>query len=178
MGFNLLKHAIHEHQKTSCSDILNQVNLELSEVLNQKLNESSVRDGMDLALCCLHKDTLELEYSGANNSIYVASNNQLTEYKANKQPIGAYVHEELKPFTSHKIKVNKGDIVYLFTDGYADQFGGPKHKKFKYKQFEETIQSILKQPLAKQKTLLNTQFNEWRGEVDQLDDVLVMGIKI
>lgn len=201
VGYNLLKHAIHEHQKSTPAEILDQVNRDLSDSLRQNYNESSVKDGMDLSLCFFDKNKMELQYAGANNSIYVISGNSdesianrgavreksgsamtngysLTEYKADKQPIGAFLGEELRPFTNKIIKVNKGDVVYLFTDGYADQFGGPKGKKFKYKQFEEILLNNSPLPMKEQLIKLSNCFTEWRGTHEQIDDVLVMGFRI
>jgi len=137
-----------------------------------------------------------LSFSGANNPVYVVSTNENTisslpeerrtkeeyntilhEIKGNKQPIGSH-HAELKPFSTHNIKVNKGDVIYLFTDGYADQFGGEKGKKLKYKVFKKLLMLNSTTEMSEQQKSLNKFFNEWKGEMEQVDDVCVLGIRI
>ncbi|MDP2387871.1 MAG: tetratricopeptide repeat protein [Bacteroidota bacterium] len=187
VGFNLLKHAIHEHGKTKPSEILDQVNNDLSASLRQSFTESNVKDGMDLSLCCIDLKNMCIEYAGANNAIYIISQDldEITdpkklfkEIKADKQPIGTFESQYLKPFTNNVIPIKKGDTIYMFTDGYADQFGGPLGKKFKYKQFEELLLEIHKTPTDAQKDLLARTHENWRGVNEQVDDILVVGIRI
>ena len=135
-----------------------------------------IRDGMDIALCVYDTSTKKLQYSGANNSIYYYSKNELHEIKADKQPIGNYAIE--RPFTSHSIVLNSGDTIYLFTDGYADQFGGQEGKKFKYKQFKDTLQSVAAYDMKRQKQILDDTFEKWKGNFEQVDDVCVMAVRI
>lgn len=183
VGFNLLKHAIHEHGKTIPSDILNQVNIDLSESLRQSFNDSTVKDGMDISLCCYDLKNATLQYAGANNSIYIVSkneNNEATfkEIKADKHPIGIFLGEDFKPFTNHTIKLNKGDVIYQFTDGFADQFGGPLGKKFKYRPFEELLLKNSQLPTSEQKNILSETHETWKGLNEQVDDILVLGVRI
>ena len=114
--------------------------------------------------------------SGANNPLYIFRADELIITKGDKQPIGNYYNE--KPFTNHKIKVNKGDIIYSFTDGFADQFGGPKGKKYMYKRFKSLILSIVEKPLSQQKQILDQTFENWKGNLEQIDDVCIIGVKI
>lgn len=148
------------------------------DIVIEKLSKSNaeVKDGMDISLCYLNKNTLT--WSGANNPLWLIKDNknEIIEITADKQPIGKYA--EIKPFTSHTISLSKGDIIYLFTDGFADQFGGPKGKKFKYKQFSELLVSIKDQPMERQKELIKSRFNEWKGDLEQVDDVCVIGVRI
>ena len=146
-------------------------------------SESEVKDGMDISLCSFNKKTNQLKWAGANNPLWiiknvrsVGPNNQLLEYKANKQPIGKI--DSPNPFTTHSIELQKNDTIFLFTDGFSDQFGGPKGKKFKYLPFKELLQSIQSKPMAEQSKLLNAEIENWKGSLEQVDDILVIGIKI
>ncbi len=139
-------------------------------------SEKEVNDGMDISLCCLDTSTNSLIWAGANNPLWLVRNNILTEIKADKQPIGK--HTITKPFTLHQIDLNKGDSIYIFTDGVADQFGGAKGKKFKYKQLEKIIIENSSLPPAAQKDLIARHFKEWKGALEQVDDVCVIGVRV
>ena len=141
-----------------------------------KKSGEDVKDGMDISLCSFDKENNELEYSGAINSLFYIAENKLIEVKGDKQPIGQYAN--IKPFTNHKIALTKGDTVYLFSDGYHDQFGGEKGKKYMYKRFRELILGISKKEFSKQKVELETEFEQWRGDLEQLDDVCVIGVRV
>ena len=119
---------------------------------------------------------MRLQWSGANNSIYHFSNGTLNEIKADKQPIG--YHPMMKPFTEHSLTLQKGESIFLFTDGYADQFGGPKKKKFLYKRFEEMLRANAALPMEEQKNALNKAFDDWKGDMEQIDDVCVIGVRV
>ncbi|MGZ4044482.1 MAG: tetratricopeptide repeat protein, partial [Bacteroidia bacterium] len=165
VGHNLLNQAVNEHHKTKPSDILNEVNIGLSETLRQKLEESVVRDGMDIALCSLEEKCsgkYTLQFSGANNPVWIIKANDPTkviELKGDKFPIGIFVGEELHQFTTREIELEKGDTLYIFTDGYADQFGGAKGKKFKYKPLQELVLSIQAKDMKEQHDILNTSLH-------------------
>lgn len=143
---------------------------------------TSVNDGMDIALISLEyfteegKEKVKMEYAGANNSIYIVRNNAIQDVPADKQPVGNYQHH--KPFTNHKLELEKGAMVYLFSDGYADQFGGPQGKKFKYKPFQDLLVRYNTISLAEQKHKLNDSFETWRGNLEQIDDVCVIGVRV
>ncbi len=144
-------------------------------------SDKDVKDGMDISLCCLNKTTNELHWAGANNGLWIVKRGDeakavITEIKPDKQPIGKYA--EAKPFTTHTIKLNKNDCLYLFTDGMADQFGGEKGKKFKYKQLKAILLQHVNEDMSKQKEKLNVAFENWKGNLEQVDDVCVIGIKI
>jgi serine phosphatase RsbU (regulator of sigma subunit) len=138
----------------------------------------NVQDGMDIALCSLNTRTNELQYAGANNPIWIIRNGQsiIEEIKADKQHIGN--SDIMNPFTNHIIQLKKGDIFYIFTDGYQDQFGGPKEKKIKSKPFKNLLLSICNEPLEKQEYLLDEHLKGWKGKLDQVDDICIAGIKI
>jgi serine phosphatase RsbU (regulator of sigma subunit) len=141
-------------------------------------DENQMRDGMDIALCRLNLDTNELSYSGAFNPIYIFEKNpqKMTVLTPDKQPVGNYVRQV--PFTSKSHQLQPGDLVYLFTDGYADQFGGEFGKKYNYKSFQKLLESLSNLSMNEQKKELRKAFIEWMKDHEQLDDVCVMGVKI
>ncbi len=171
---NALNRAVREFNLTQPSKILDKVTELVIETFEKSDNE--VKDGMDIALCALNPNTNELEYSGANNSIYIISKGELTEIKADKQPIGKYAYS--KAFVNHKITLQKSDTIYIFSDGYADQFGGEKGKKFKYSRFKNLLLELYDNPMKEQLTVINRKFNSWKGKLEQVDDVCVIGVKI
>ena len=141
-----------------------------------KSSEDSIKDGMDIALISLSPNTKKLKYAGANNPLWIIRNQEVIEIKADKQPIGKYVNA--KPFTTHEIQLQSGDAVYFFTDGYADQFGGEQGKKFKGSKMKELLLSLSHKKMKNQKEELNTAFENWRGKLEQIDDVCVIGVRI
>lgn len=149
-------------------------------------SENEVKDGMDISLISLKSkvqsskleksDVVELKWAGANNPLWIIKQNELIEIKANKQAIGK--NEKLKDFTTHTIELCTNDVIYLFTDGYADQFGGDKGKKFKYKKLQELLLANVDKPMLEQKEILNISFNTWKGNLEQVDDVCIIGVRI
>ena len=126
VNYNLLNKAVLEKGLTTAGEILDGVNAWLTESLHQSFQESTVRDGMDLSLCVINKKTKQLNFAGAFNSIYIVRNNEIEELIPDKQPVGAFIEDNIKPFTNSFYNLTENDVVYMFTDGYADQFGGPK----------------------------------------------------
>jgi len=174
---NALNRTVKEFGISEPGKILDKVRELVIETFEK--SESEVKDGMDIALLQIKKceqSTIEVQYSGANNPLWYIEKNELKEVKADKQPIGTYA--EQKPFTTHKLSLHKGASLYVFTDGFADQFGGPKGKKYKYKQLEEKLLANTDKGLDEQKHSLEKNFNEWKGNLEQIDDVLVIGIKV
>lgn len=178
VGHNILSHAVNVLGLTKPSLILNETNKQLSRKLNQNPDEDTVRDGMDIALCAINYTKNTMEFAGANNPVWIVRNNEVIEINGDKFPIGVFVGEELQKFTNHEWELQKGDYIYIFSDGYADQFGGPKGKKFKYKEFQKMLLDNHKKPMVEQKKILETRFDEWRGSLEQVDDVLVIGIRV
>jgi serine phosphatase RsbU (regulator of sigma subunit) len=178
VGYNLLNQSVNEHRLTTPSLILNELNKGITKTLKQTFEESTVKDGMDIALCSYDEQTNMLEYAGAYNSLWHFRDNEVKEFAADKHPIGLFVGEELKQFQNHTIPVLRGDTVYIFTDGFADQFGGPKGKKFKYKKLQELLLSIQNKTLDEQHQILDSTFENWKGNLEQIDDILIIGIRL
>ncbi|MBL7883619.1 MAG: tetratricopeptide repeat protein [Bacteroidia bacterium] len=178
VGHNLLNQAVKEHQLREPAKVLDEVNKGVTETLRQYEEESTVKDGMDIALCCLNTDTLELQYAGAFNPLWIISENQFQEIKADKFPIGTFIGERLSSFKNNSIQLKEGDCFYLFTDGYADQFGGEKGKKFKYRQLQDLLLKNCNKKAPEQKDVLEQTFVKWIGQLEQVDDVLIIGINV
>ncbi|MFH1000722.1 MAG: SpoIIE family protein phosphatase, partial [Bacteroidota bacterium] len=166
-----------EELRIQIKNCLHQISASNKKEFNNKLFMSDeVQDGMDIALCAYELNTKELEYAGANQPLYIIRNNKLIEIKATENPIGAYLREE--PFAYHKVQLLPNDTIYLFTDGYIDQFGGKDKNKFYIKQFNEILLEINQKPLKLQSEILESTMHEWKNGVEQVDDMLIIGIRI
>lgn len=174
IGNSLLNQIVNEQGITKPSEILFKLREEVIKALKQTGAVGESRDGMDIAICCL--ENKKLQFAGANNPLIFIRNNQLTEYKGDKQPIGIYAGIP-KPFTNHEIDLQTGDSIYLYSDGYADQFGGHQNKKFKYAQLKELLTTIVQLPMERQREKLQLNFEAWKSDNEQVDDVLVIGIR-
>lgn len=174
VGHNALNRAIKEFGLTEPAAILDKLT-ELVEETFEK-SESEVKDGMDISFCCLDLNMNQLKWAGANNPIWIHSKGEIQEIKADKQPIGKFDYR--KPFTEHTIELEKGDTIYIFTDGFADQFGGDKGKKFKNQQLKSFILTLQNIKMEEQKEMLNNTFESWRGELEQVDDVCLIGVRV
>lgn len=141
-------------------------------------SEEEIKDGMDIAICALNTKTRQLHYAGANNPLWIVRKGADTveEIKADKQPIGSYTIE--KPFTSHQVQLNEGDSIYIFSDGYQDQFGGKNGKKYKSGHMKTFIISLQGKDMQMQRELFNKEFESWRGDMEQIDDVCVIGVRV
>ncbi|MCB9364264.1 MAG: tetratricopeptide repeat protein [Flavobacteriales bacterium] len=177
---NGLNRAVREYGLTDPGLILNKTR----EIVIEEFEKSDddVKDGMDIALCSLSTVSSsngvyrELSYAGANNPLWIIRNGEILETKADKQPIGK--HTENIPFTTHSFELQKGDTIYIFSDGYVDQFGGEKGKKLKTKAFKELLLNIQNKDMESQKTILNNVFEDWKGNLSQIDDVCIIGVRI
>lgn len=182
---NALSRAVKEFKLNDPALIFDKVNELMQETFSK--SDYEVNDGMDGAICLFDYVNMKLHIAAAHNPIWITTPTLKTEFwdetwvlsqiSADKQPIGRF-NEKIVPFQSKTISIQKGEMIYFFTDGYADQFGGPKGKKFKNKQFQELIISISKLPLEEQKEQLDISIENWRGKLDQVDDILVVGIRI
>ena len=176
LGNSFLNEIVVDNKIFKASEILNKLREKIIGALEQK-GHSEQKDGMDISLCVWNKMDNTLEFAGANNPLWILSGNELMEYKANKMPIGTYVGETA-PFTSHQIQLKKNDLIYLITDGFADQFGGPKGKKFKYKPLQELLVAYQQESMLIQKEQLAKAINEWKLDYEQVDDISLIGIKV
>lgn len=182
LGFNLISQAVHEKGKTTPSEILGFLDWGVNKTLRQSDYGSKVKDGMDLALCCFNPNTLELQYAGVQNPLYIVTTGEkgieLLETKADKSPIGINSDGIIDIYTNHTFKLKKGDCVYIFSDGYADQMGGTKGKKFMYKPLRNLLTSIAHKEINEQLQIIENTFYQWKKDYDQVDDVLLIGVKI
>lgn len=171
---NGLNRSVREYGLKSPDAILNKTR----EIVLDEFKKSmeKVNDGMDISLCAIDLKTRMLKFSGAYNPAYIIRNKALVEIKGDKQPVGLY--EKKFPFNLHEFQLQKEDMIYVFTDGFADQFGGPKGKKFKYKAFKELLIELSDSPAHVQKQELEERLLNWRGKIDQVDDVCIIGVKI
>jgi len=164
--------SVHEYSKVSPDEILNNTrNLVIEDF---KKSDSEVKDGMDIALCSIKGN--KLQYAGANNPLWIVRNGEVLVTKPDKQPIGNYVKQT--PYTNHEFELQKGDTIYIFSDGYIDQFGGPDEKKFKSKKLKELLVSIQSKSMEEQKKIIEETFDKWKGSLDQIDDVCIWGVRI
>jgi sigma-B regulation protein RsbU (phosphoserine phosphatase) len=178
VGFNQLNNAVSVKKARKASDILNELNRGVIQTLNENTGESSIKDGMDMTLCVFDFKNKKVDFAGANNPIIHIRDNNMSKIKGDRFPIGAFVEGQDQLFANNEIKLADGDMIYLFSDGYADQFGGPENKKFFTKRFEQLLFDIHNEPLEQQKELLKTTLYDWMGNNDQVDDILVIGIKV
>lgn len=184
LGISYLNEIIVEQGETRASEILNKLREKIIKALEQKSVEIQQRDGMDIALCVWKKWNNSLEYAGANNPLWILrkssqeeSSYEFLEIKADKMPVGSY-GETLSPFKTQFIQLEKGDMVYTFSDGYSDQFGGEKGKKFKESNFRKLLLNIVAEPAEIQKQKINSNFETWKGQLEQIDDVCVIGVRV
>ena len=176
IGHNGLNQAAKERNKSRPSEVLADLNRIAYEALHKDREQYLVRDGMDMALCSYDPARGVLEYAGANCPLYLVREGQVLPFAPDKNAIGSF---DLTghSFTDHRIRLQTGDMVYIFSDGYPDQFGGPKGKKFLYRRFRELLVEISTHPTDRQRNMLNDAFNAWRGAHEQVDDILVIGMR-
>jgi serine phosphatase RsbU (regulator of sigma subunit) len=178
VGYNLLNQALNVYGLSKPALILNDLNKNISKMLHQSEEDSTVKDGMDISLISIDRPKMLLEYAAAYNPIWIIRNKELIELKADKYPVGSFVGEEIKLFSHHEFQLQKDDMIYLFTDGYADQFGGPGGKKFKYKQLMNLLSENSGLPVIQQHQVYDKAFENWKGQLEQVDDILLIGIRI
>lgn len=178
IGNNYLRLCEREPSVNRPSEALDFINLGISKTLRQEYSKSTIQDGIDMVFIAIDYKNSKLYFSGAKNPIYIIRERVLNEYKGDRHPIGAYIGEEMKKFTNHEISIKKGDCIYMFSDGFADQFGGPNKKKFMYSKFKNLLIEISEQEMNEQHKILEEAFEKWKGTADQVDDVCVFGIRI
>jgi tetratricopeptide (TPR) repeat protein len=205
LGTSSLNEIVNKNEHITANEILNKLRANIINSLHQTGKEGEQKDGMDIALCIYNKETFELQYAGANNPIYVVrpltsetefkniliskhddidnkfkycanEKYELVEVKADKMPIGIYAGGDI-PFTNNILKLEEGDTVYIFSDGFPDQFGGEKGKKFKYQPFKDTILQNHDKSMAQQRNILDKTIVDWMGKREQIDDILIIGFQ-
>ena len=177
LGVTFLNEIVIKDNIIAPNEILNCLREHVMSSLKQTGKENEAKDGMDISLCSIDLKNMKLYFSGAYNHLFFIRDNEMTIYKADKMPIGIYMIET-SGFSMSEIDIRKGDVVYMSSDGYVDQFGGEKGRKFMSKRFKELLLEIHKHPAEKQKEILNKTLMDWqRGEYEQIDDIVVIGIK-
>ncbi|MBO7594610.1 MAG: tetratricopeptide repeat protein [Salinivirgaceae bacterium] len=177
LGSTLLEQITANGQFNNAADILEQMRESVKTALHQDDTHKSQSDGMDCSLCIIDFERHALQYAGANNPLIIVRNGELIEIEADRMPVGIHVFEE-EPFKNNDFELRDGDKLYMFSDGFADQFGGETGRKLMMKNFKKLLLDTSNEPITEQKELLNQKFNEWKGEYRQIDDVLVIGIEI
>ncbi|MES2287809.1 MAG: tetratricopeptide repeat protein [Bacteroidota bacterium] len=177
MGYNLLEQIVKENKIFQPALILDELSKLVVNSLKQTDEVGSIKEGMDIALCKINYKNYELEYAGAHNSLNLIRNGIITETKATNRAIGISLANSA-PFINHKIKLEKGDCFYIFSDGYADQKGGPKNEKFFYQPFRQVLLDIHHHSMEKQEQKLERVIYDWKGEREQIDDMLVIGVRV
>lgn len=170
---NVLNRIVHENDIYETGKILDKTRDRVLETFAKA--ENDVKDGMDISLCCINQSTGDVYWSGANIPLWYVKNNELKEIKAHKQCIG--YTDSPTSFPTHQLRLRPNDALYLVTDGFADQFGGPRGKKYKQKQLQEALLATHNYALDDQKNYLVNSFNRWKGDLEQVDDVTVIGIR-
>jgi len=177
MGISTLNEIISNNRNMKANTVLNMLRSKIMGALHQTGKEGETADGMDIALCVMNKEKTILEYSGAYNPLYIFQGGELKEYKANRMPLGIHYGEEVS-FTNYEINISKGDTIYLFSDGFSDQFGGPEGTKYKKANLKRLLSEIYYRPMVEQRNIIETELANWKGSGEQIDDITIIGIRI
>jgi serine phosphatase RsbU (regulator of sigma subunit) len=175
LGMALMSEIVNKFDNIEPDELLNQLRKYIIRTLQQKGEPGESKDGMDMVVCRFHKNRKKLSFSCANIPVYLIRDNELLEFKGDKMPVA--IHEVMIPFKSYEIDILPGDTIYLFSDGFADQFGGQKNKKFLYSRFKNLLLEAQSKDLKSQGILLDTTIDQWKGSVEQIDDIMVIGIR-
>lgn len=178
VGNTLLNQIINRSAISTPAQALDYINVQLPKTIKSKTSTGTIKDGMEIAMCDINFDTLTMQFAGANSNIYLVRNGEIQIFKGDKQPIGESFSGTIIQYKNQEIRLQKNDCIYLISDGYADQFGGEKGKKFKYKQLENLFCAIAEKNVSEQREVLANAFEDWKSHHEQVDDVLIMGIKI
>jgi serine phosphatase RsbU (regulator of sigma subunit) len=177
LGIAFLNEIVSKSPDITANEILNQMRNQVEMSLRQRGRSGESRDGMDVALLIFDSKKERIEFAGANNPLILIRDNELIEFKPDKMPIG-FRDEADESFTNHHIEIRKGDMLYMFSDGYRDQLGGPEGKRFMIRNFRKLLQEIHARNLNEQKQILEQRLNAWIDRSEQVDDILVMGIRV
>ncbi len=179
LGISFLNEIVSKmpYDKIEAHTILNQLRENVKKSLHQTGKEGEAKDGMDIAFCVVDLEINKLQYAGAHNPLLIVRNNEIVQYRADDMPIGIFYNEK-ESFTNHVIDIEPNDRFYIFSDGYPDQFGGERGRKFMIKRFKQMLIEIHQLPMNEQEKILDTRFKEWKNGTRQIDDVLVMGFEV
>jgi sigma-B regulation protein RsbU (phosphoserine phosphatase) len=177
MGISTLNEIIANNHNLQANTVLNLLRNKTMNSLHQTGKEGEAADGMDIAFCVLNKSRKMLQYAGAYNPLFIFQGGELKEYKADRMPIGIYYGDEAS-FTNFVIRVSRGDTLYLFSDGFTDQFGGPDFVKYKKFNLKKLLSEIYYRPMIEQRNILEAELASWKGDCDQVDDITILGIRI
>jgi serine phosphatase RsbU (regulator of sigma subunit) len=175
LGISFLNEILNKSEETGPEEILNQLRKYIIKALKQVGQQGESKDGMDMSIVVFDKTQKSLSFAGANNPLYFFRNGELKEIKGDKMPVG--IHEKMNSFTCHSFDILRGDTFYIFSDGYADQFGGPRAKKFMYSNFKTLLQTLQTKSMREQAKILEDTIEAWKGDIDQIDDIVVIGIR-
>ncbi len=178
LGVTFLNEIVRDKKITRPDRVLHQLRENIITAMNPEGTAEEGKDGMDAILCYFNFTTMEMQFACANNPLWIlSSEKKLSEYRPDNFPVGKH-NGAILPFTLQTAALSKGDTIFLSTDGYSDQFGGPKGKKFMHRHLKETLTELGALPLNDQKIQLENTFESWKGSLEQVDDVLVIGIKV
>jgi serine phosphatase RsbU (regulator of sigma subunit) len=178
VGGNILNQVVRQNDFTQADEILNSVNTMFNMSIRQTFEDSVVKDGMDLVLCVIDKENMNVNFAGAYNPLYIVRDNEINIYKGDKFPIGIFIGDEVKKFSSQNIPIQKNDVLYLFSDVYVDQFGGNENKKLMHKRFSDIILENSQLQMKLQHYNFELFFENWKGNREQVDDILLIGLRI
>lgn len=176
LGISFLNKIVNEKSITNPGEILDKLRENIINALHPKGYETESKDGMDMSLCVINTKNNTIEFSGAYNSLFYMKNEKITEIKADRMPVALY--DVMKPFTVQTFNFNKGDSIYMFSDGYPDQFGGPENKKFMKRKLKSLLEEISKKNMKEQHQILDTTIEDWKGNEPQIDDILIIGVRL
>jgi serine phosphatase RsbU (regulator of sigma subunit) len=176
LGVTFLNEIVNSQGIVQPDEILNILRNNIIKSLNQDGREHKLKDGMDMAVCTINKNSKSVKFAGANNPMILIRQGELEYFKGDKMPVS--LHEKMLSFTYKEIALKDNDCIYIFSDGYADQFGGDNNKKFKIRNLKEALLSVYQKPMTEQHIILDKTFEDWKGSNEQIDDVLMLGIKI
>ncbi len=177
LGISMLDEIVNQQNITQADLILNRLRALIIKSLHQSKDIDGLKDGMDLSLLIIDKTEMTVQFSGANNPLLIVRNNEILIYKADRMPVGLH-YKNNEPFSKENINLQEGDTLYIFSDGYVDQFGGEKNKKFLMKQFKDLLLAINSESLENQKIIIEKIFYDWKGNYPQTDDIIVVGIRV
>lgn len=176
LGVSFLNEIILNKGIIQPDQVINALREEIIRALKQQESASELKDGLDISVCFLDQEKRSLQFAGALSPLWIISNGKLTEIKGDKMPVA--IHDTMKPFTNHWVDLKQGDTFYIFSDGFADQFGGPNQKKYLSKNFKKTLGELQEKSMYEQGAELDSVFEEWRKDIEQIDDVTVIGVRV